>query len=88
MPSLLELAQRRVLQNGMHPREAALMLEGFARGEGRDIDWGTIAPYLAPGLADRIDKAAVGYRMRNGVPSPAVPEPVVRDGKMLATGGN
>ena len=84
--TIRELATRRVQQCGMNPREAALMLEGFARTqEGSIIGWGDIAPGLSRDLAERIDRAAVGYRMRNGVPrAPEPNEPY--DGKMRATG--
>ena len=91
--TIRELATRRVQQCGMNPREAALMLEGFARTqEGSIIGWGDIAPGLSRDQAERIDRAAVGYRMRNGFPvvSTETPEspstPAARDGKMLATG--
>ena len=87
--TIRELAMRRVQQCGMAPREAALMLEGFARtGEGSIIGWADIAPGLSRDQATRIDRAAVGYRMRHGVPAPPqVAEPTAPyDGKMRATG--
>jgi hypothetical protein len=87
--TIRELAVRRVQQNGMKPREAALMLEGFARTqEGSIIGWQDIASGLSRDQAERVDDAAVRYRMRNGIPGPEVePAPaLIRDGKMLATG--
>jgi hypothetical protein len=45
----------------MKPRQAALMLEQFARGSGRDIGWQNPAVRLSHELADRIDRAAVGW---------------------------
>jgi hypothetical protein len=83
--TIRELAIRRVQQCGMSAREAALMLEGFARGPGRDIKFNDCVQSLSETLAQRIDQAAIGYRMRNGIPQPPV-ETAPHDGKMLATG--
>ena len=84
-----ELASRHVQQCGMLPAEATAMLEAFARtAEGSIIGWQDIAPGLSRDQVQRIDRAAVGYRNRNGVPAPAEPaQPTAPyDGKMRATG--
>jgi hypothetical protein len=85
------LALSRLHQRGMTRREAVLMLEGFARTqEGSIIGWQDTAPGLSRDQAERIDRAAVGYRNRHGVPAPdgesAAGGLGVYDGKMRATG--
>jgi hypothetical protein len=63
MADILELALRRVTENGMSPAEGAAMLERFMRGEGRDIGWKDIVPRLPQAIAERIDRKAVGWML-------------------------
>lgn len=67
------LALARVMQCGMLQPEAEAMLEQFSRsGQGSQFDWGGIAPQLDRKQAAVIDGAAVGWRMRHGIPEPPV----------------
>ena len=87
--TIRELARRHLLQNGMTPREAALLLESFLRGAGRDVGWEASATSLPKVLAERIDKVAVSWCMAHRVTGETQVEPapaLIRDGKMLATG--
>ena len=73
-----ELARRQVERNGMTSKESGLMLEAFARGPGRDLPWDIQTPQMSriqmDRLMDRIDRAAVNWRMANGVEEAAVIE--------------
>lgn len=61
MPDLREMALRRL--NGISPEDATAILEHFANGAGRDVPWTNTAPFLAPPLAERIDRAAINWMM-------------------------
>lgn len=79
--TIRDLALQHLQRHAMPRREAALMLECFARtGEGSVVAWDDSAPGLSRDLVGRIDQAAVGYRMRNGTPETPLPR-AVRDGK-------
>jgi hypothetical protein len=87
MADILELALRRVIQNGMPMEEALAMLERFAKGEGRDIGWSDTVPYLDKATAERIDWAAIGWMIvERPEPARVREKKLARDGKMLATG--
>ncbi len=88
--TIRELVRRHVIESGMTEREAALMLEAFARAT-KDFDWEGLAPKLSPQQIARIDGAALGWCMRHrqteGYEDAKFDSPkTVRDGKMLATG--
>jgi hypothetical protein len=64
--TIRELLLRRVKECGMSPREAALMLEGFARSkEASLIGWDDIVAYstLSRDQAERIDNFAQRWMM-------------------------
>ena len=71
-----ELARRQVERNGMTSKES-LMLEAFARGPGRDLPWDSTA-LASRAQVDRIDRAAVNWRMANGVEEAAVIETAMK----------
>lgn len=85
--TIRDLAFHHILQHSYTRQEALLILvEEFQQG-GNHFDWDAPAPHLTQAQEQRIDRAAVGYRMRNGVPAPVVPiEPAIHDGRMLAAG--
>jgi hypothetical protein len=59
--TIFELALDHMRECGMPEDDAITALEQFGAGEGRDIEWGGIAPHLSPSQLKRIDAAAVGW---------------------------
>jgi hypothetical protein len=55
------LALARLHQRGMTRSDADLVLEQFARTKEGSLDWDAVAPGLSRELAERIDRAAVGW---------------------------
>lgn len=63
MTDLIELALLHLQQHGMTFTEATAMMTNFTKGQGKDIAWTERATSLRPAVAERIDRAAVGWMM-------------------------
>ena len=55
------LALSRLHQRGMTTSDAQLILEQFARTKEGSLDWDAVTPQLSRDLAERIDRAALGW---------------------------